>query len=272
MSDVETIMKLALLLLPVAALTFAACGDDGPTPAAGAGGTLPEAVLDLEGRSFVSDGIADSPAPTQAVEISFLDGRVAARGGCNSMSGGYELDGATLVVGPMAMTQMACAPELMDLDTWLAALLGSSPTLTLDGDSLTIANDTTSVALVDRQVARPDLPLEDTRWVVDGVVANDAVTSYAATASLTITGDRVAVEAGCNRGAGTVTVGDGTLTFGPLALTKMMCDETTMQLEAAVTGVLAGEVSYEIDSDQLVLTNAATGTGLRLRAEADPQS
>jgi heat shock protein HslJ len=271
MVDVETVMKLALLLLPVAALTLAACGDDGPAPAADAGDPLPTAELEFDGRSFVTDGIADSPAPAQEVEISFLDGRVAARGGCNSMSGGYELDGDTLVVGPMAMTQMACAPELMELDTWLAELLGSGPTLTLEGDTLTIANDTTSVELVDREVARPDLPLEETRWVVEGVVANDAVTSYAATASLTITGDRVAVEAGCNRGAGSVTVGEGTLTFGPLALTKMMCDETSMELEAAVTGVLSGEVSYAIDSDQLVLTNAATGTELRLRADTAPQ-
>jgi heat shock protein HslJ len=258
-------MKLALLLLPVAALALAACGDDGP--AADDGGTLPDVALDLDGRRFVTDGIAGSPAPEQEVEISFLDGRVGARGGCNSMSGGYELDGATLVVGPMAMTQMACEPELMELDTWLSTLLSSGPTIGLEGDTLTISNDTATVELVDREVARPDLPLEETRWVVESVVDDQAVTGYAATAAITISGDRVAVEAGCNTGSGAVTLGEGTITFGPIALTRMMCEEPAMQLEAAVTTVLAGEVLYEIDSDRLSLSNTAAGMGLELRAE-----
>ncbi len=260
-------MKLALLLLPVAALALAACGDDGPAPAADADDTLPDVALTLEGRRFVTDGIAGSPAPEQEVEIFFLDGRVGAKGGCNSMSGGYELDGSTLVVSPMASTMMACADELMELDTWLSTLLSSSPTVGLDGDTRTISKDTVTVELVDREVARPDLPLEDTRWVVEGVVDDQAVTGYGASAAITISGGSVAVEAGCNTGSGTVTLGEGTITFGPIALTRMMCEETAMQLEAAVTTVLTGEVLYEIDSDRLSLSNTAAGMGLELRAE-----
>ena len=38
-------------------------------------------------------------------------------------------------------------------------------------------------------------------------------------------GGKVNVNAGCNTGSGAAELGEGTITFGPIATTRMACDE-----------------------------------------------
>jgi heat shock protein HslJ len=86
-----------------------------------------------------------------------------------------------------------------------------------------------------------------------------------AVASITITGTQVAVEAGCNSGGGAVEIGDGSIAFGPIGITKMACDRGRMELERMVLGALAGTVDYTIEAGTLTLNGAAGG--LILKAE-----
>ncbi|MCU0234846.1 MAG: META domain-containing protein, partial [Thermoanaerobaculales bacterium] len=51
------------------------------------------------------------------------DGRVAAFGGCNRMSGGYTRDGSSIEFSQLASTMMAC-PEGMETEQGFAAALG----------------------------------------------------------------------------------------------------------------------------------------------------
>ena len=165
------------------------------------------------------------------------------------------------------MTQMACEEALMEQDAWISALISSGPTFTLDGDTLTI---TGSDAQVVTFVAEADQPLEGVRWVVDGLLANQGISTVpiGAEASITITDGTAAVEAGCNTGSAPVTITDTTITFGPLALTRMACGEPQTTLETAVVAVLDGEVTYTIDGDALQLRKAADSgeIGLNLTA------
>ena len=128
------------------------------------------------------------------------------------------------------MTMMACEPAaLMDQDTWLSALLTSKPTVTVDGDTLTItATDGTVVTFLDQSVANPDLPLEGTTWSVEGLVSSDAVSSIAAggrVPSVLLDGGTVTVDTGCNTGSGTYTISGADITFGPIATTRMACTD-----------------------------------------------
>ena len=45
------------------------------------------------------------------------------------------------------MTRMACSPELMNQDSWLAELLTSNPTIVVDGDTLTLTADDVTLEL-----------------------------------------------------------------------------------------------------------------------------
>jgi heat shock protein HslJ len=182
------------------------------------------------------------------------------------MSGHYRVDGDRLVAGNLATTEMGCDEPLMVQDTWLADLLDGA-TIALDGDTLVLAKGGVRLTMEDREIADPDRPLVGTRWVVDGLISGDAVSSVpvGVTAALTFSDDRVEVEAGCNRGGGTAEVGDTTITFGPVALTKMACAPDAMAVEQVVAAVLSGEVGYTIEAGRLTLD--AGGGGLMLRAE-----
>jgi heat shock protein HslJ len=51
----------------------------------------------------------------------------------------------------------------------------------------------------------------------------------------------------------------GTIAFGPLALTKMMCDDDAMRLEQEVSRVLTGTATYSIEAGSLTLMNGTDG-------------
>lgn len=46
------------------------------------------------------------------------------------------------------------------------------------------------------------------------------------------------------------------MTFGPVALTMMACEEELTALEASVVAVLDGEVTYEVSGDTLSIRKA----------------
>ena len=111
--------------------------------------------------------------PDTELTISFEDGRLAAVAGCNTMIGGYELDGDELVVDQLAQTLMACMGDLGEQDAWVAALLSGRPTVTLAGESLTLASDEVTVVLQDQPPKPRPGPGPSRRWGVDDRVDHD---------------------------------------------------------------------------------------------------
>jgi len=249
-------LPLPLLSAATAALVIAcsAVGAPGASPASLDGHTY--LSTDLEGATLV---------PGTRIRLTFVDSSLNANGGCNIMGGRYSNDGDRLTTTQMSMTEMACDEARERQDQWLARFL-SNVTFNLAADTLTLTDGTIRLTLVDEEVATPDQSLEGTLWVLDGIVSGDAVSSVPAevTASIRIAAGRVDVEAGCNTGGGTVEVTPESLTFGPIALTKLACEPGAMAVETAVAAVLSGAVGYVIDAD--VLTLDAGEAGLMFRA------
>jgi heat shock protein HslJ len=262
------IPRTAIALLALSALALAACGSDDDSPAADdslpAVGSAP-AVDDLTDRSFESTTVTGHELVADTtIELVFLADSVAARAGCNSMNGGYEIVDGNLQVDVMASTMMACDDALMDQDSWLSEFLTSGPAITLAGDTLTLSGDDATLTLDAVQPAE----LEGTAWTITGTVANEAVSSLPldAEASITITDGQAAIRTGCNSGSTSVEISDTTITFGPIALTKMACSPELTELEAHVLAVLDGEVTYDISGDALSLRNGDGEVGLELAA------
>jgi heat shock protein HslJ len=249
-----------------------ACGDDtvdpvssgepSPTSPATTGSPTPS----LDGRTFLSTASTGFEiVPGTVIRLGFDDGNVSASAGCNQMGGAYTVVDGQLHVESLSMTEMACEQSLMDQDARLVELLTAEPLLSVEGDTVQLATDAVSVTLLDREVADPDRPLEGTRWVVDTIIDADAASSVpaGAVASITIDGGRAAVEAGCNTGSASVDIGDGSMTFGPLVLTRMACDEAKMSLERAVVAAIDGQtVTVDIEAARLTLTAGQHGLGL----------
>jgi heat shock protein HslJ len=186
--------------------------------------------------------------------------------GCNQMSGAYKLTDGVMKTGAMMSTEMACAEPLMAQDAWIGGFLDGA-TATLDGPTLVLAKGDITLTATDRTVAQPDRPLAGTTWVVDGLMADQMVSSVEAgvTATLVFADGRVSVDAGCNTGGGPAELGDTAITFGPVVTTKMACDGAAMAVERHVLQVLQGDVAWAIDGDSLTLTGA--GGGLTLKAQ-----
>ena len=255
---------LAFTLLTATILLAGCSSADGGGPASPS-----PAPASLDGRTFLSTAIqGQTLVPGSTIRLSFKDGQLGVNAGCNHMGGAYSVTDGKLTTGQMVMTDMACEEPLMKQDTWVSSFLGGAA-ITLAGDTLTLKNGDVTMTLTDREVADPDRPLVGTKWVVDGIITGDAVSSVpvGVPAGLTITGDTMQVDTGCNTGSATVQVTATTMTIGPLGLTKKACQGSVAAMEAAMLAALTGEVAYSIEADRLTITSK-TGAGLMLRAAA----
>jgi heat shock protein HslJ len=220
----------------------------------------------LAGRTFISTGHDDLQlVPGSRVRLTFRPGSLVANAGCNSMSGADTIVDSTLHLrGALASTAMACDQPLMDQDAWLAGFLGDAA-MTFDGTTLVLTSDGVTLTLMDEEVLNPDRPIEGTAWHAESLLRDQVASSVPAGLASTLAfADGMVTYSGCNRGTGTAIIGgEGTITFGPLATTRMACPQPAMDLEAFVLGVLAGEVRATVDGDVLHLLGVAGGLDLR---------
>lgn len=252
--------KRLAMTVAVAAVGLAACGGQDGGVIGGDG--LPA----LAGRTFLSaDGASGGDralVPGTRITLAFDDDALRASAGCNTMGGPWALDGSTLVLSEMSVTEMGCDPERHAQDDWLWGVLGARPTVSIGSDSLTLTTDDTVIGLLDREVADPDRPLLGTKWQGESIIGGGTVYTAPAVAdvSLVLVEDGTfSVSTGCNEGGGRVEVGERTLTFGELALTARACPGT-IEVEAAVVAVLgAGEVGFAIEGSVLTLTAGEHG-------------
>lgn len=221
-------------------------------------------VNELDG-AFVSTSVEGYDlAPDSELTLTFDGDNLSVNAGCNTMNSTYTIADSVLKWSgvPMA-TQMACDEALMAQDTWIAGLLTKGMDAEgLDGGAtLTLTSGDVEITL--EGVAAS--PITGTTWTLTGTIANEAVSSIPAAAESsppTLTIDEegtVGVFAGCNRGSGTVDITETTLTFSPLALTKMACTGPGAELETQVTTVLDGETDYTVDGETLTITNGTSG-------------
>lgn len=106
---------------------------------------------DLNGRAFTATEVRGQEAVEgSTITLTFEDNQVSAQAGCNTLFGPADWEGGTLEIdGTLASTMMACDDALMAQDQWLSEFLSSSPALSLDGDTLTLGDDTTGLTLTE---------------------------------------------------------------------------------------------------------------------------
>jgi len=121
------------------------------------------------------------------------------------------------------------------------------------------------VAFIPYQAPKP-LPLTGTSWTLETFEETQG-TGEAATVSgtpvlnnapitLQIKDDQASGSAGCNRYTGQVTLGEGKLSFGPMALTRKACSEEVNRQEQRYAKALASVARYEIAGERLWLSDA----------------
>lgn len=131
-------------------LSLGACGDSDDSPSA-----IPTAVdtaaapAGLEGTSFVATSVTGRELVEDTeLTVSFADGRLVVRAGCNTMSGPYEVEDSTLRwTGPAASTMIACPGPLAEQDQWLAEFFTNGAEASVDENGLTLTGGEVTIEL-----------------------------------------------------------------------------------------------------------------------------
>ena len=116
-----------LLLALAAAMLAGACGgdDDGPP---------------LEGTEWALASGVDVPEDADPPTLLLEDGNASGFGGCNTFTGGYELDGDSISIGPLAGTLMACELQKMAVEGAYMPALEAADAWSIDGDELVLSS------------------------------------------------------------------------------------------------------------------------------------
>lgn len=244
-------------------------GDTAATAASSGSG---DALDVVKGKTFVSTDVSGRDlVEGSTIRITFPTAQtISVNAGCNTMSGVASVDAGVLRVGQMAATQMACADDLMAQDTWLSGLLTTGMAIDVRGDTLVLSADGITITMTDTKVAEPDLPFVGTEWTLDGIVANDAVTHYAVTATMSTDGTRITYQA-CNTHSGDITINGNTATTEKMLGTTMACPDDREQVERAMDSVLNGTFTFEVDGNELTVTGA-DGTKLTFTGKAPDEA
>ncbi|MFL6106206.1 MAG: META domain-containing protein [Marmoricola sp.] len=256
-----TLKRAVTVLLLAALAALSGCG-------AGDGRRDPGASVDpgLGATTYVVTAVTHDGRPRDVVRgteirIRFAGARVTLTAGCNTMSGGYQLEESRLTLEDLATTDMGCDPARSAQDSWLAGLFARPVQLTT-GDEPTIVAGSTVLAMADRAQVHPDKPLLGTRWKLDTLTEGDVASSVPSdqSASLRIVGRDLRANNGCNRGSARVLIRNGIIGFSDVVFTTRPCPSSD-QVVPALSAFLDGSGTYGITENRLTITHGGHALG-----------
>ena len=122
--------RISLLIVLLAVATACTSGE-----------ALPEEI-DITGNWQLSSGSFDGEAipliEGSPVTLHVTGTELGGTSACNSYGGQFVLDGASIAIGDLMHTLIACAPEAMAVEVPYLEALGKVDTIAVDGDELVL--------------------------------------------------------------------------------------------------------------------------------------
>lgn len=215
----------------------------------------------LEGTAWVLSQLPGRSLVARSnVTLQFEAGKVAGSDGCNRYSGAYVVNGEALLVEPLAGTQMACVPELMEQAAAYTRALNEARSFRRSGKQLQLLGaDGELRATLDAQSTE----LAGTSWRVMAYNnGKGAVASLVQGTTVTVVfgaEGRVSGSAGCNRYTAGYGADGANLKFTPAAATRKLCPQPAgvMEQEQAFLQALTTVATARVDGNRLTLRTAA---------------
>jgi heat shock protein HslJ len=186
--------------------------------------------------------------------------------------GGYELKGAGIrFQTSMATTMMACPEPLMSQEQAVHAALASVASYRREAAGLDLLDPNGEVLL--RLAVLEPVALVGPVWQLEAYNnGKQAIVSLLAGTQVTLElrdNGTLGGSDGCNRYMSGFTLEGDTLTFGPIATTRMACRGPAGAAEqaAAYAAALGTVTGYRIEGEELVLLNREGGSAARFRVE-----
>ena len=176
----------------------------------------------------------------------------------------FRVEDGVMKVDEIVRTDMGCEEALMTQDQWLADFVSASPSLLLDGDTLTLTGSDATLIFLNADVVVPDQELVGSLWTIDTYLEGQAATNFnlAQPATLLFKQDgTLNAFTGCNDGGGNYKYTDTEVTFSDVYYTRMACaDPDVSRAEDFMFAVVGeGTSSYRIDGKRLTIEMGDVG-------------
>lgn len=259
------ITTLAVAAIGVAVMACTTIGGGSTSGTGGTGGTIEGVGWVL--TSYDVDGTLTPVADGLTADARFAEGQVAGSSGCNRYTGPATISGATIEIGQTTGTLIGCEGPAAELESAYLANLAEAATFTATADTLMLF-DTAGTVLLEYAAGAAN-PLEGA-WTVTGYNnGQEAVVSPIAGSELTaeFTADQVSGSSGCNTFNGAYTLTDDQVAIGPLATTRMACEQDVMDQETQFLVALATPATVEVSGGVVTLRDADGATQVTLTAK-----
>jgi len=248
-------IAVALALAP----TLTACSADGGGGAGdgGRGGTIEDVRWLLE--RYDAPGVETAVPKEVVADARFGEGRVSGSGGCNSFNGAANVSGASLAVGPLAATQMACSGAPAVVEAAYLANLARAASFTATPESLSIFDASGRLVLLFGVAAANPVA---GHWKVTGVNnGREAVVSpHLGTAiDLRFSLDgRVEGSGGCTPFSGTYKISEQMIRIDPIASTQeAACEPQVLEQERQFLTALGRVTTFDTSGATVMLRDEA---------------
>jgi len=221
----------------------------------------PSAAGPLTGKTWVLTSLAGK-APLAGTELfaEFTSARrVSGSAGCNRFAGTYRVSGSTIRISPSATTMMACARPIQRQETAFLNALSSARSFAVTRGALILRAPGGRVLARFRAQSQA---LAGTAW--DVLAYNNgkhAVVSVLTGTKLTAVfgrDGRLTGHGGCNDYNASFEAVPPKLSIGPVAATRMLCDQPAgvMDQEAGYLAALETAATYRVQGSHLELRTA----------------
>jgi heat shock protein HslJ len=194
--------------------------------------------------------------PSRYTLTFMANGSLAIKADCNQVTGTYQTTNAQLTITLGAATAAACPPD-SQADTFVMQLANVGG-YAFDGNALVLNLKLNSGGM--RFVPLVNANLVGTAWSANSYNnGKGGFTTLLTGTQMTIqfgADGSVSGSSGCNRFTGMYQTSGTSLMFGPLATTRMACEQAIMDQEQAFLAALAATKSYRIVGTTLTLVDA----------------
>ena len=219
-------------------------------------------------QSGTNQGAPISIPATHPITLKIDGAEVGGVSACNHYGGTLEINGTTIKISALSMTEMACQEDAMAAE---AAYLAALPRVTgaaRDGDRLVLSGPNVELRFT-RVEPVPNADLVGPRWTLESLISGQVVSSVigdpAPTLQLKADGT-LAASTGCRNLTGHYTVSGShvTITLDPYDL--IGCAEPMGSQDTHVLKVFgaADGLTVAIEGSSMTLTAGTRGLGYRV--------
>lgn len=182
---------------------------------------------------------------------------------CNTYGGTIQVNGGSVAISALSMTEMACQEDLMASEAAYLAALPRVTTVALTGSSLVLSGPEVELRYTRVPAVADADPIGPT-WVLESLISGETVSSTVAQARLQLGANgRITATTGCRQVTGTYTILEEHVVITLDPFDAMACAAQLGDQDSHVLEVLAGQPMISVDGNRLTLYAGDKGLGYR---------